>query len=106
MDAVYARLEDAVPDGARAAQFVALEEREVVVPDLEEVPAPGALPAAVAHAAALADALGAATMCEQCLWEAKPRHSHRLRSGRTPTRTSYSPFASVPDGTSQRPPPR
>ncbi len=51
-------LEDAVTAGARAAEFVALEEREVVVPNLEEVPAPGALPAGVAHAAALADALG------------------------------------------------
>ncbi len=44
--------------GARATEFVALEEREVVVPDLEEVPAPGALPAPVAHAAAPANPLG------------------------------------------------
>jgi hypothetical protein len=51
-------LEDAVTAGTGAAQLVALEEREVVVADLEEVPAPGALPAPVAHAAALAHALG------------------------------------------------
>ena len=41
-----------------AAEFVAREERQVIVPDLEKTPTPGALPAAVAHAAALADALG------------------------------------------------
>ncbi len=37
-------LEDAVTAGARAANLVALEEGEVVVPDLEEVPEPGAIP--------------------------------------------------------------
>jgi hypothetical protein len=44
--------------GAGATQIVAREERQVIVPDLEETPTPGALPAAVAHAAALGDALG------------------------------------------------
>ncbi len=45
---VVGALEDAVGVGARAAEFVALEEREVIVPDLEELPAgePTAAPVA------------------------------------------------------------